>query len=96
MPTEYSASSPPFNYHRYEVTVPFTVEAGPIRPWFNQHHRRGTDPGPEAGGKSPSHDRDGGGAHRGSPPLSPLASAQSVVDDSRRGSFQFGRGKWQV
>ncbi|MFI6356406.1 TNT domain-containing protein [Streptomyces sp. NPDC050743] len=33
---EYSASNPPFNYHLYEVTAPFTVEAGPIRPWFNQ------------------------------------------------------------
>jgi hypothetical protein len=27
---------PLFNYHLYEVTAPFTVEAGPIRPWFNQ------------------------------------------------------------
>ncbi|MEU2712966.1 TNT domain-containing protein [Streptomyces sp. NPDC007205] len=26
----------PFNYHRYRVEQPFTVEAGPIRPWFGQ------------------------------------------------------------
>ncbi|MFB6957667.1 TNT domain-containing protein [Streptomyces sp. NPDC056309] len=33
---EYSASNPAFNYHLYEVIAPFTVEAGPIRPWFGQ------------------------------------------------------------
>ncbi|QOV41779.1 TNT domain-containing protein [Streptomyces chromofuscus] len=33
---EYNASDPPFNYHLYEVTEDFTVEAGPARPWFNQ------------------------------------------------------------
>ncbi|MER7790384.1 TNT domain-containing protein [Streptomyces sp. NPDC097640] len=26
----------PFGYHLYEVVQPFTVEAGPIRPWFAQ------------------------------------------------------------
>lgn len=26
----------PFGYHLYEVVRPFTVEAGPIRPWFGQ------------------------------------------------------------
>ncbi|MGW3206811.1 TNT domain-containing protein [Streptomyces sp. NPDC001135] len=26
----------PFNYHLYRVDQPFTVEAGPIRPWFSQ------------------------------------------------------------
>ncbi|WP_225832439.1 TNT domain-containing protein [Streptomyces sp. NK08204] len=33
---EYSASNPPFNYHLYKVIAPFTVEAGPARPWFAQ------------------------------------------------------------
>ncbi|MGW2746903.1 TNT domain-containing protein [Streptomyces sp. NPDC001450] len=32
----YSSANPPFNYHLYEVIAPFTVEAGPARPWFNQ------------------------------------------------------------
>lgn len=26
----------PFSYHLYEVAKPFTVDAGPIRPWFGQ------------------------------------------------------------
>lgn len=26
----------PFSYHLYRVTEPFTVDAGPIRPWFGQ------------------------------------------------------------
>ncbi|MFJ3231012.1 TNT domain-containing protein [Streptomyces sp. NPDC086787] len=26
----------PFSYHLYRVVAPFTVEAGPIRPWFGQ------------------------------------------------------------
>ncbi|MGW2650670.1 TNT domain-containing protein [Streptomyces sp. NPDC001393] len=26
----------PYSYHLYRVTQPFTVEAGPIRPWFGQ------------------------------------------------------------
>lgn len=26
----------PYSYHLYEVTRPFTVDAGPIRPWFGQ------------------------------------------------------------
>jgi Tuberculosis necrotizing toxin len=25
-----------FNYHKYRVTAPFTVSAGPIAPWFGQ------------------------------------------------------------
>ncbi|MFE9093036.1 TNT domain-containing protein [Streptomyces sp. NPDC007264] len=33
---EYNAADPPFNYHLYEVIAPFTVEAGPARPWFSQ------------------------------------------------------------
>ncbi|GHD87298.1 TNT domain-containing protein [Streptomyces naganishii] len=28
--------SHPFSYHLYRVLKPFTVEAGPIRPWFGQ------------------------------------------------------------
>ncbi|MGW7522284.1 TNT domain-containing protein [Streptomyces sp. NPDC054783] len=26
----------PFSYHLYRVVMPFTVDAGPIRPWFGQ------------------------------------------------------------
>ena len=26
----------PYNYHLYRVSKPFTVDAGPIRPWFGQ------------------------------------------------------------
>ncbi|MET8816291.1 TNT domain-containing protein [Streptomyces sp. NPDC004549] len=33
---EYNASDPAYNYHLYKVVKPFTVEAGPIRPWFGQ------------------------------------------------------------
>lgn len=33
---EYSSTSPALNYHLYRVVAPFTVEAGPARPWFNQ------------------------------------------------------------
>ncbi|MER6564719.1 TNT domain-containing protein [Streptomyces sp. NPDC001093] len=33
---EYNPKAPAFNYHLYRVTKPFTVEAGPIRPWFGQ------------------------------------------------------------
>ncbi|WP_042370945.1 TNT domain-containing protein [Streptacidiphilus neutrinimicus] len=33
---EYSATGPVVNYHLYRVAKPFTVQAGPIRPWFGQ------------------------------------------------------------
>jgi Tuberculosis necrotizing toxin len=32
----FSATDPAFNYHLYRVVTPFTVQAGPIRPWFGQ------------------------------------------------------------
>ncbi|MEU1411707.1 TNT domain-containing protein [Streptomyces sp. NPDC005731] len=33
---EYDPSAPAYNYHLYRVTKAFTVQAGPIRPWFGQ------------------------------------------------------------
>lgn len=33
---EYSPTGPFLNYHLYRVSKPFTVEAGPTRPWFGQ------------------------------------------------------------
>ncbi len=33
---EYVTTAPRFNYHLYRVLKPFTVQAGPIRPWFGQ------------------------------------------------------------
>ncbi|MEW2134291.1 TNT domain-containing protein [Streptomyces sp. NPDC005435] len=33
---EYNASDPAYNYHLYKVVKSFTVQAGPIRPWFGQ------------------------------------------------------------
>ncbi|MEU5797471.1 TNT domain-containing protein [Streptomyces sp. NPDC047813] len=33
---EYNSADPAYNYHLYEVTAAFTVEAGRARPWFNQ------------------------------------------------------------
>ncbi|MFJ9835065.1 TNT domain-containing protein [Streptomyces sp. NPDC101169] len=33
---EYDPAAPPFNYHLYRVIEDFTVQAGPIRPWFGQ------------------------------------------------------------
>jgi hypothetical protein len=33
---EYAAAAPPLSYHLYRVRRPFTVQAGPIRPWFGQ------------------------------------------------------------
>jgi hypothetical protein len=37
-PSNLDTSDPnyPFGYHLYEVVIPFTVDAGPIRPWFGQ------------------------------------------------------------
>ncbi|MBV2356001.1 TNT domain-containing protein [Streptomyces sp. J2-1] len=32
----YNTTSPAYNYHLYRVTKSFTVQAGPIRPWFGQ------------------------------------------------------------
>lgn len=32
----YATNGPAFNYHLYRVTKAFTVQAGPIRPWFGQ------------------------------------------------------------
>ncbi|WP_063775190.1 TNT domain-containing protein [Streptacidiphilus anmyonensis] len=33
---EYSATGPVVNYHLYRVAKQFTVQSGPIRPWFGQ------------------------------------------------------------
>lgn len=37
-PSNLDTSDPnyPYGYHLYEVLRPFTVEAGPVRPWFGQ------------------------------------------------------------